>query len=89
MTTAQETYQERTARIEASGGLAFPRPADDFGGGSSREDGMTLRDWFAGKALAGYLAAFGGDGVQLPTFKEAAREAYGYADAMLAARKGS
>jgi hypothetical protein len=57
------------------GGPAFPRHAYDG------HDGMTLRDWFAGQALAGMLAnpdSWTGDrGVM----------AYRYADAMLRARE--
>lgn len=45
------------------------------------ESGMTLRDWFDGKALVGMLAR----GYRAPG--EAARIAYDYADAMLAARE--
>lgn len=51
--------------------------------------GIKLRDWFAGQALIGlipaYQAAYGS-----PTAEcmEVVREAYGYADCMLAARKG-
>jgi hypothetical protein len=46
--------------------------------------GMSLRDWFAGMALAGLLANphVGGD------VGAAARGAYMHADAMIAARKG-
>lgn len=43
--------------------------------------GMSLRDWFAGQALAGWLA----DGAT-PNPEDAAGRAYGYADAMLGAR---
>ena len=45
---------------------------------------MTLRDWFAGQALAGILAGSRtSNGIEwIP------EEAYAYADAMLAARKG-
>ena len=35
---------------------AFPIPADDKAGWHSTE-GMTLRDYFAGKALAGFFAS--------------------------------
>jgi hypothetical protein len=48
--------------------------------------GMKLRDWLAGHALAGYLAAFGVENVSLPGWASAAKSAYGYADAMLAER---
>ncbi len=46
--------------------------------------GMTLRDWFAGQALAGNLAY---PNVDLDPC-QAARMSYKYADAMIAARKG-
>ena len=47
------------------------------------QDGMSLRDWFAGQALAGMLAdhTFDVDG---PTIAETA---YGIANAMLVARR--
>lgn len=35
------------------GGPAFPRPASEY---TSGERGMSLRDWFAGQALAGLCA---------------------------------
>jgi hypothetical protein len=45
-----------------------------------RSPGMSLRDYFAGQALAGMLAA------DDASYTRAAELAYGYADAMLAAR---
>jgi hypothetical protein len=45
--------------------------------------GMTLRDWFAGQALVGYLSGFA---ETTPAEHVAARWAYGFADAMLAER---
>ena len=45
------------------------------------EDGMTLRDYFAGQALIGRLA----DGTDRRK-RDVAEEAYAYADAMLEAR---
>lgn len=63
---------------DKTGGPAFP--PTDYG------NGMTLRDWFAGQALGGFLAAFAGDGVQFPADRNAAKNAYDYADAMLAER---
>ncbi len=66
------------------GGQAFPRSAAFSNAertACTEQDGMTLRDWFAGQALAGMLAnpdSWTGDrGVM----------AYRYADAMLRARE--
>ena len=58
------------------GGPAFPILRSD-------QPGMTLRDWFAGQALAGLLA---NGGAQF--WEGDAQNAYAAADAMLAARKG-
>lgn len=44
--------------------------------------GMSIRDWFAGQALAGMLACPNAEG----TVEEFASDAYRYADAMLAER---
>lgn len=44
-------------------------------------EGMTLRDWFAGQALAGMLASGPYAAMSM------AADAYDYADAMLAVRK--
>lgn len=65
------------------GGPAFPMSYHPEGN-SADHQGMTLRDWFAGMALAGLLANphVGGD------VGAAARGAYMHADAMIAARKG-
>ena len=69
------------------GGPAFPRTVTiDEGFDSYREikrEGMSLRDWFAGQALAGMLA----DGKNSGRFADIASDAYDFADAMLAARK--
>jgi hypothetical protein len=60
------------------GGFAFPRSGSHF-----TQAGMSLRDWFAGQALAGMLAAES----QHLTFKgnwpDAAEQAYQIADAMV------
>jgi hypothetical protein len=64
------------------GGPAFPYSdvADD-------DPGMSLRDYFAAKAMAGYLAAPGGAGVLATENANACAEwSYLLADAMLAER---
>ena len=69
-----------------TGGPAFPRPAvftQTHGLASPEQDGMTLRDYFASKAMQGLLAA--GGGVVTPADQRAA-QAYKMADAMLKAR---
>lgn len=75
-----------------NGGTAFPTtqknfaPEEvDFG-----SPGMSLRDWFAGMALQGYLAGRNNTRGENPVNFEAERataDCYKYADAMLAARK--
>ena len=79
---------------------AFPSRKDEpmVGGGSYRNDapGMTLRDWFAGQALSGVIAATSA-GQHRPGKSEPgehirfaiARDSYDMADAMLAARTQS
>lgn len=50
--------------------------------GASIEDGMTLRDWFAGLALQSILSSWSGN----VTVEPIAKGAYHVADAMLAER---
>lgn len=74
-----------------NGGPAFPHHVvRESMGHSYDERGMTLRDWFAGQALAGICANAGWcDMLMAPGMAEAnAKAAYAYADAMIAARKG-
>lgn len=72
-----------------TGGQAFPLTtwqSPDGMIGLMNNPGMTLRDWFAGQAVAGlfnhsgWVATHDGDG------EEVAKRAYAVADAMLAAR---
>jgi hypothetical protein len=66
-----------------NGGQAFPSTIQYFPDdkNANEEQGMTLRDWFAGQALAGLAAN--------PDFAtyDRAEWAYRYADAMLKARE--
>ena len=68
------------------GGQAFPRPVSFSEEGGTHRGclGMTLRDYFAGQALAGFIAASTGRDVH---GQPAARMCYQMADAMLAARE--
>ena len=59
------------------------RPAFPTQNGTRNDPGMTLRDWFAGQALAGMLDRTYG----IPVIIIAERS-YQMADAMLAARDG-
>jgi hypothetical protein len=59
---------------------AFPVP---IGQTDERQWGMSLRDWFAGKAMEGMM----GDPELAGDYKTFATWAYGWADAMMEARK--
>jgi hypothetical protein len=64
------------AQEKSNGGPSFPTMHHD--------QGMTLRDWFAGQALAGWLASFTSD--DAVKAEGCARLAYQLADAMIARR---
>lgn len=64
------------------GGPAFPFCIPDFHGDRPHlQEGMSLRDWFAGQALTGLLANTNNSGV----VQNYAEDAYAFADAMIAA----
>ena len=69
------------------GGPAFPTTAPLESWGDPNK-GMSLRDWFAGQVLAGYLANPRAIIQSIPA-KETARACYQMADAMLAAREAA
>ncbi len=75
--------------MKYNGGSAFPIPLDNSPGAYSADPGMTLRDYFAAKALVGMLANDGPE-PSFPSFDKLAASmaevAYQYADAMLAER---
>ena len=60
-----------------TGGPAFPVPGDAMDG----EEGLTMRDYFAAKAMQGLLEEFGWNDDSL------AKHSYEVADSMLKARK--
>jgi hypothetical protein len=82
---------EQTKAIE-DGGPAFPHPTECSDGRGIPYLGMTLRDYFAAKALAGLLADPKEKPHKKQSFKHFCREiaagSYAYADAMIEARKG-
>ncbi len=49
--------------------------------------GITMRDYFAAKALCGLIASYAVPGVGLPNAEIAAQHSYEYADAMLKERE--
>ncbi len=61
-----------------TGGPVFPRTQ------WPNETGMTLRDYFAAKAMQGILAAWA---TGIPPANETTQAAYAFADAMLKARE--
>lgn len=68
------------------GGPAFPEGVavdNSYGLHFSSSPGLSIRDYFAGQALAGMLADPTSDG----TKSQYASDAYAYADAMLKARE--
>lgn len=83
------------ADMAPDGGSAFPCEGEGHGDPRYHTPGMTLRDWFAGQALAGLLANSGGpiqsNGMSGWSYTNCgpdsvAREAYDAADAMIAER---
>ena len=72
-----------TESTRYTGGPAFPNQQDNSPAGSDY-DGMTLRDWFAGQALAGLAR---GHSEYLTPPRDIAYDCYELADAMLAQRE--
>lgn len=74
-----------------NGGPAFPHDKymkrEDGQFGTFAHGGMSLRDWFAGQAMAALIIANGGHSCALGL--GSAKDAYSAADAMLAARSPS
>ncbi len=70
--------------MRTDGGHAFPNITPDMpvDGGP----GMSLRDYFAAKAMQGAMAMCAGSHINSGTNEELAKAAYAIADAMLAER---
>ena len=79
MTNREDKRMEEERLLKEAGGYAFPRAGTPSAINSRAENGMTLRDWFAGQALAGGIA----DGLG---YKRGPEAAYAFADAMLTVR---
>jgi hypothetical protein len=73
-------------KIIDNGGPAFPSAY----GTTNGNDGLTMRDYFAGQALAGVWAGRESDFVKIsaPTTDDVAVACYAIADAMIKARSG-
>ncbi len=73
-----ETFDQpafpQTAAVGPAGDLYWPA-----------QEGLTMRDYFAGQALVGILACFK-DHSDAKTVKDRVAKAFAYADAMLAER---
>ncbi len=75
-----------------TGGQAFPKTGNFHDSGNAcydsvDSDGMTLRDYFAAKAMQGILANPGQlDNLNADAIKWVTKDSYRMADAMLAAR---
>jgi len=68
-----------------AGGSAFPcHPNSEI---DSPYDGMTLRDYFAAKAMLGYAQYRAANSMFVYSNDELAKESYEIADAMLKARQ--
>jgi hypothetical protein len=68
-----------------TGGPAFPHIAQNYS--DVRQDGMTLRDYFAAKAMQGDISSFSDDKDPGDVASVIAERAYQIADAMLKARE--
>jgi len=71
------------------GGPAFPQTNDSWHGSDGYDpvpEGLSLRDWFAGQALAGWMSDPSVEAASLGARKIAADRCYAVADAMIEMR---
>ena len=76
------------------GGPAFPQIVAEIHGQATHSSdfgmpGMSLRDWFAGQAMAAMISKPLSGSVAIEVFTATAESAYRFADAMLAERDKS
>ena len=71
------------AETEKDGGQAYPAAWGNPEQGGDYVPGMTLRDWFAGQALAALISHYEGEDGSMDGIPA---DAFQYADAMIAAR---
>jgi hypothetical protein len=76
-------------KSDSNGGPAFPNGHDVTLGQFEPSPGMTLRDYFAGQAMAADFCSAGLDGVKTGEFVKLAKAYYRMADAMLLYRKST
>lgn len=69
-----------TRNLKAADISAFPQAIPE--GGFAAQDGMTLRDWFAGQALSAFIAKF----CTVKDAHELSAMCYAVADAMMSKR---
>jgi len=68
-----------------TGGPAFPCETIHPCGSHEQVDGLSIRDYFAAKAMQAYMQ---NEVWRNETYKQAAKQSYAVADAMLKARNG-
>ena len=66
-----------------TGGSAFPQPATTDGHATNTYGGMSLRDYFAAKAMQGFISLYVANG-DFDSFKVIAKTSVKMADAMIA-----
>lgn len=86
-----QLVQVEPAKVN-EGGWAFARPVSEDRSSGDQPDGndtipsqngMTLRDYFAGQAMSGFLAAHASHSIDLPSADRAAWYCYRYADRLI------
>lgn len=83
-TWSQDGHKGKSVSNKETGGPAFPHEYKYSDGTANRAEGMTLRDFFAAKAMQ--AAATNEKGADGFTFAQRAEWAYAQADAMLSER---